>query len=75
MELLKDPNNTRMVKTLPLPPQKPLATDQIFKDSTIDWRLLRAYLKKEGKIARSDFITIIKMATNIFSTFHLTQGS
>lgn len=32
MELLKDPNSTRIVKALPLPPQRPLATEQIFKD-------------------------------------------
>lgn len=31
MELLKDPNGSRVVKTLPLPPQRPLATQQLFK--------------------------------------------
>jgi len=69
MELLKDPTNSRMVKTAPLPPQRPLSTEQIFKDGSIDWRLLRAYLKKEGKVTKQDFVTIIKMASNIFSKY------
>jgi hypothetical protein len=71
MDVLKDPTNSRVVKTLPLPPQKPLSTEQIFKDGSIDWRLLRAYLKKEGKLTKSDFVTLIKMASNILSKFLL----
>lgn len=67
MELLKDPSNTRVLKTLPLPPQRPLPTEQIFKQGNIDWRLIRSYMKKEGKISKSDFQTILKMALNIFS--------
>lgn len=46
MDQLKDPNNSRIVKTLPLPPARPLTTEQIFKDGHIDWRLLRSFLKK-----------------------------
>lgn len=68
MELLKDPSGTRVVKTLPLPPQKPLPTEQIFKEGGIDWRLIRSYLKKQGKISKKDFETILKMVMNIFST-------
>jgi len=46
MDQLKDPNGSRIVKTLPLPPHKPLSTQAIFINGTIDWRLIRGHLKK-----------------------------
>lgn len=56
MQPLKDPKNTRVVKTLPLPPHKPLPSNEIFKpNNKIDWQLLRTFLKKEGRIERDDF--------------------
>lgn len=73
MELLKDPYGNRVVKNLPLPPQRPLATEQIFKDSVVDWRLLRSYLKKEGRITKNDFHTLIKTAISIFSTYGIIR--
>ena len=52
METLKDPNNTRVVKNLPLPPQKPLPNAYIFEGGKVDWQLLHSFLKKEGRILR-----------------------
>jgi len=34
---------------------------------------LRTHLKKEGRITKEDFLTMIKMATNIFSIFCLNK--
>jgi hypothetical protein len=63
MEPLKDPDGTRKVKGLPPPPHKPLATHLIFDNNTVNWKLIKDFLKKEGKISKSDFITMIRMAT------------
>jgi hypothetical protein len=30
--MLKDPDSTRIVKTLPLPPQKPFDSNKLYKD-------------------------------------------
>lgn len=73
MDLLKDPNNSRVVKTLPLPPQRPLTNQQIFKDNRVDWRLIRSFLKREGKITKEDFLMLVKIAANIFSTFTIIR--
>ena len=73
MDALKDPQGSRVVKSLPLPPQRPLPSSEIFKDGKVDWVLLRAFLKKEGKIAREDFHKLVKIATSIFSTFALIR--
>jgi serine/threonine-protein phosphatase 2B catalytic subunit len=71
---LKDPNNTRVVKELPLPPERPLDTAQIFRDNLVDWRLVRQHIKNEGRIAKDDFFTLIIKATAIFSTPSSTQS-
>lgn len=69
MELLKDPTNSRVVKSLIPPPQHPLTGEQIFKNGQVDWRTIRAFLKKEGKILKNDFLILVKTAANIFSIF------
>ena len=65
--ILKDPNHTRVVKALPLPPHKPLPKDEIFKHGRVDWQLIRTFLRKEGRISGRDFEELILMAINIFS--------
>ena len=73
MELLKDPGNTRVYKGLPLPPQKPLRSDLLFQNGTIQLGLLKEFLKKEGKVSVEDYKKIVKQAIHIFSTTHHTQ--
>lgn len=69
MSILKDPNNTRIYKSLPLPPQLPLDTSDIFKDGgVVDWLCIRDSLKKEGRITENDFQKLIKISITIFST-------
>jgi hypothetical protein len=41
MELLKDPTQSRVVKDLPLPPQKPLRSDLLFQNNKIQVPLLK----------------------------------
>ena len=41
MELLKDPGNTRVVKGLPLPPQKPLRSDILFNKEGFQLGLIK----------------------------------
>lgn len=51
MKLLKDPNNTRFYKELPLPVQVPPKSDHIFKPGGyIDWIFLKKVLENEGRI-------------------------
>jgi len=54
--LLKDPYGTRKIKGLPLPPAKPLQSHQIFEDKKVNWQQLKDFQKKEGKIAKHDFM-------------------
>jgi hypothetical protein len=65
---LKDPNGTRVVKTLPLPPQKPLSKEDIFEDGKINWRIIKSHLKKEGRISQKEFHPILLSALSILST-------
>jgi serine/threonine-protein phosphatase 2B catalytic subunit len=46
MEPLKDPDGTRKVKGLPPPPHRPLASNLIFDNNTINWKLIKDFLKK-----------------------------
>ena len=60
MELLKDPGNTRIVKGLPLPPQRPLKSDLIFQNNIIQASLIKDFLRKEGRISLEDYKKIVK---------------
>lgn len=46
MELLKDPGNTRVVKGLPPPPQKPLRSELLFQKDGFQLGLIKEFLKK-----------------------------
>jgi len=72
MDLLQDPDGTRIVKKLPLPLQRPIDSEAIFQNEVVDWQLIKAHLKKEGRIAKADFHTLIKKGVNIFSKYYLS---
>jgi serine/threonine-protein phosphatase 2B catalytic subunit len=74
MELLKDPNNTRVCKGLPLPPQRPLRQELLFPKTGINLPLLKDFLRKEGRLAFEDYVRIVREATAIFRTFSLIKG-
>lgn len=65
MDLLKDPNGTRIVKTLPLPPQKPFDSSLLLKEHSAT--ALKNFLKREGKVSLPDYIRLVKAAGHIFS--------
>jgi serine/threonine-protein phosphatase 2B catalytic subunit len=70
MEELKDPKKDRMVKALPPPPQRPLASHLVFKENNeVDWVVLRDHLKKEGRVAQADVIKLIDLVSFIVSTY------
>lgn len=62
MELLKDPANDRVVKTLKPPPLKPLDRKVLYPErlkGKPDWKLLRDHLHKEGRLAKDDLIRLV----------------
>lgn len=59
---MEEIDETRIITTFPMPPRKPLETEQIFTNNSVDWNLIRNFLKKEGMIKSDDFQRIIKMA-------------
>jgi hypothetical protein len=46
MELLKDPENSRIVKSLPLPSHRPLKSELIFQGNIINVALVKDFLRK-----------------------------
>ena len=46
MSELKDPINKRVVKNCPVPYQKSLTQEQVFTGMTVDWVLLKDFLKR-----------------------------
>ena len=68
MKPLLDPNNDRFVKSVKLPPHRPLDKNLIWppemKGSIIinlkkgkpDWKQIRDHLSKEGRLYKQDFV-------------------
>ena len=62
MEPLLDPLNDRIIRSVPLPPHKPLTLEQIYSkalkfilidNSTVpDWKLIMTNFNKQGRIAK-----------------------
>lgn len=46
MPELKDPLGNRMVKNCPLPYQKSLTEQELYEGSTVNWSLLKDFLKR-----------------------------
>lgn len=68
MTELQDPLHNRVFNSIPMPYQKPLKLDQLFPSSgNIDWRLLKDFFKREGKLEKTVLLTLITKAENILS--------
>lgn len=70
MEPLIDPLNDRTVKTVPLPPHRPLKRELIFPPQLKgkpDWKLVREHLQKEGRLLKKDVIHLVTEASKILS--------
>eukprot|EP00347_Sterkiella_histriomuscorum_P009810 403339803 len=51
MELLKDPLGDRIIRTVPLPPNKPLSAEHLYGGTDLpDWKLLLKYYVSGGRI-------------------------
>ena len=69
MEYLPDPCQDRNVDIEPFF-HKPIATDILFPNGTSappDWEKLRTFFKGEGKVSKSDVLSIIGQATKMFA--------
>lgn len=71
---LKDPAKNRKINTIPLPYQRSLTDEQLFKGDVVDYKLLQKFLKREGKLTKSMFMEIVKKAKHIFRTSMFTQN-
>ena len=73
MSQLKDPLNNRVVKDCTLPFQTSLTQKDLFKDEKVDWKLVRDFLKHEGKLDKSILLLLIKKAVSILRTSSISQ--
>lgn len=70
-ELLSDPLDNRVVKSLLPPPHRPIHKQRLFlKSNVIDWEYLMDFMKKEGRVAKTEFMEIISKAKEILSNSH-----
>ena len=53
---LKDPAKNRKINTIPLPYQRSLTEEQLFKGGLVDYKILQKFLKREGKLSKSIFM-------------------
>lgn len=67
MAELKDPLNNRAVKNCPVPYQSSLSEEETFVGKTVNWVLVRDFLKREGKLNKKILLQIVSMAQAIFS--------
>ena len=82
MDLLKDPVNDRMVKTLKAPPHKPLDQKLLYPEKLKgnislglynckgkpDWKLLKDHLYREGRLAKEDVIKLVNDTNKVLSS-------
>lgn len=73
MAELKDPLNNRKNKACPLPYQRSLTQEQLFVGQSVNVDLLKEFLRREGKLDKELLLTLIKMASKIFSKQFLMQ--
>ena len=79
MESLLDPYGDRVMKSVPLPPRKPLTSDIIFSTLAVkplnlldgqkfpDWKLIMSHFHKSGIMSKEAIIRLIRLAMEVFS--------
>lgn len=73
MTELKDALGNRVVKTAPLPFQQSLTEQQLFINNSVNWELLREFLKREGKLNKTLLLALIKKARELFRNHYITK--
>lgn len=64
--LLSDPKRNRVVTEVAPPPYKPLSSSLLFpKGDTVNWKVLREHLMREGTITKEDCRTLIQQTIQI----------
>ena len=77
MEPLLDPLGDRLVKSVPLPPHRPLGSEHIFPPPgtdlsapgaplIVDWKLIMKNLQKNGRMTKESTVRLLRMALNMF---------
>ena len=67
MDLLPDPLNDRVMNEIKPPPHRPLNHALLFPTPRKpNWRLLKDHLAKEGRVSKSDWLSLIELATSLF---------
>jgi hypothetical protein len=67
MSELKDPLNTRVVKSVPIPYQQSLTDEQLFPgEAVLNWSLLREFLRREGKLSKAILMQLIMRGLKMF---------
>lgn len=82
MEPLSDPYNDRVIKTVAIPPSRPLTTKLMYPDQcnppslfiyskakpdVPDYQAVRKHLVAQGTIGRAELVKLIKDVTQAFS--------
>jgi len=83
MEPLADPYNDRVVKTVPIPPSRPLSQklmypdaskekilDHLGKPTVPNLQVVRKHLVDQGTIGRAELMKLIMDVTKVMGKFH-----
>lgn len=69
MEGLSDPCNDREIKSVPLPPAKPLKTELFWhtvgEEQVPNWKLIKDHFSLEGRVTKNDIRTLINQTKKI----------
>ena len=70
MEPLLDPLGDRIIKSVPLPPHRPLGSDAIFGGPgaalPVDWKLIMKNFQKNGRLSKEATVKLLKMTLDVF---------
>lgn len=68
MNVLLDPLNDRVIKTVPLPPHRPLEIDELLSSFSKlpNWKLLKTHLANGGSVSRPAVLYLITQCKFIF---------
>ena len=69
MEPLLDPLGDRIIKSVPLPPHKPLSSEHIFGTAPgllVDWKGMMKNYQKNGRLSKEATMKLLRMALDVF---------
>jgi len=69
MEPLLDPLGDRTIKSVPLPPHRPLGSEHIFGTASgllVDWKAMMKNYQKHGRLSKEATMKLLRMALDLF---------